>query len=79
MVLFIVERIMTAVKSRFAVLKIDNDEEEKKAQRAKDKQKAAEMKLKQNPRERKHVITAEKAASKKKKLAQEKAEVIIIC
>ena len=70
---------MTFVQSRFAVLKVENDEDEKAAQRARDKQKSKEMnnmgrKLQDGKQK---LVVSEKNATKKKKASQEKAEVYL--
>ena len=69
---------MTASLSRFAVLRIDDDEDEKAAQRARDKQRAAAQKLlpQNKSKEEKARLNADKNATRKTKAAQEKAEVI---
>ncbi len=62
--------------SRFAILKIDNDEDERIAQSLRDKQKAlAEKQSGKNGNVNKAQNIAEKNAVKKGKIAQEKAEV----
>lgn len=67
---------MTASLSRFAVLRIDGDEDEKAAQRARDKQKAAAQKLAGNKqKDDKARLNADRIAAKKTKAAQERAEV----
>lgn len=66
---------MTASLSRFAVLRIDGDEDEKAAQRARDKQKSAAQKSTNNKKEEKARLNADKIVAKKSKAAQERAEV----
>ena len=68
---------MTFVQSKFAVLKIDNDDDERAAQRARDKQKAKEMNTGKNKLKdgKQKMVEADKNATKKKKASQEKAEV----
>lgn len=67
---------MTTSLSRFAILRIDDDDDEKAASRARDRQIAAAQKLaeaKNTPGKSK--LNVEKNAAKKMKAAQEKAEV----
>lgn len=69
---------MSASLSRFAVLRIENDEDERAAQRARDKQKAAAQKLLESKKKvSKAQTNTEKNEAKKSKAAQERAEVII--
>lgn len=66
---------MTASLSRFAVLRIEDDEDEKAASRARDKQRAAAQKLAESKNKSTKVkLNSEKNAAKKMKAAQEKAE-----
>ncbi|KZS15612.1 Uncharacterized protein APZ42_018811 [Daphnia magna] len=66
---------MTASLSRFAVLRIEDDEDEKAASRARDKQRAAAQKLAESKNKSAKVkLNSEKNAAKKMKAAQEKAE-----
>jgi hypothetical protein len=67
---------MTASLSRFAILRIDDDEDEKAATRARDKQRAAAQKLAESKNKGgKAQLNSDKNAMKKLKAAQEKAEV----
>lgn len=67
---------MNATLSRFAVLRIEDDEEEKAAQRARDRQKAAAFKVTDKKRsDEKSKQSAEKVAAKKVKASKERAEV----
>lgn len=71
--------IMTASLSRFSVLRIDDDEDLKAAQRAKDKKKAEAQKLLLEKKNKggKAVSNSEQIVKKKTKAAQEKAEVCL--
>lgn len=70
---------MTAALSRFAVLKIENDEEEKAAQRARDRERAAALKAAGKTKNvEKSKQTAEKIVAKKVKASKERAEVLIL-
>lgn len=70
---------MSATASRFSVLRIENDEDERRAQSLRDKQKAAAEKLsgkKGNGNKSQAASDKNAAHQQRPKMSQEKAEVI---
>lgn len=69
---------MSASLSRFSVLRIEDDEDERAAQRARDKQRSAMLKLIESKKKpSKAQMNADRNEVKKSKAAQERAEVFI--